>query len=273
MTHIENQPNYLPPTNFFQDQWEISCYGSKITGRIKRILTEHIHGRALKHHFVRSGKMSARSVSIINWNGIEKASKKLSSNDSIWITKFVSKFTATGRNMRRWNKWNHSKCPRCNQNNEDNLHVIMCPDGEARENLYESISKIDEWMEKYDTHPAIRHIFSTTLHDFGQSRFYENATFILFDDTSQLSTLIREAAAEQDEIGWLNTFEGKISKTWELAQDKYYCTVDETRNQDLHGQHGSSRSCTIQPKVNGTTGMKSYTNRQKTELRVRKSHN
>ena len=218
MKHIENQPNYIPPTDFFTDQWEISCYESKITGRIKRILTEHIHGRALKHYFVRSRKLSARSISLINWHGIEKASKKLSPNESVWLTKFVSKFTATGRNMRRWNKWSHSKCPRCDQNNEDNSHVI--PDGEARENLYENISTIDEWMEKYDTHPAIRHIFSKTLHDFGQTSFHYNASFILFDDASDMATLIRKAAAEQDEIGWLNTFEGKLSTTWELAQDE-----------------------------------------------------
>lgn len=233
MKHIESQPTYSPPNDFLTDQWEISCHGTKITGRIKKSLIEHIHGRALKHYYVRSGKLSARSISLINWNGIEKANSKLSSNERIWLTKFVSKFSATGRNTLRWNKWNHSKCPRCNQNNEDNLHVVMCPDEEVRENLYENISKIEDWMDKYDTHPAINHMFSTTLYDFGQSNFTDNALFILFDDESNIATIIKEAASDQDEIGWLNTFEGKLSKKWELAQDEHYRIVEETRKSGL----------------------------------------
>ena len=88
--------------------------------------------------------MNSRTVNLINWNAIEKASKKISANDSIWFTKFVSKFSATGKNMMRWNKWNHSKYPRCGVDNEDTYHMIMCTDEEARENLYASIMIIGE---------------------------------------------------------------------------------------------------------------------------------
>ena len=153
-------------------------------------MTDHIHGRALKHYYVRSGRMSTSAVNLINWNAIEKASKKQPSNDNIWLTKFVSKFTATGKNMMRWNKWNHSKCPRCGKDNEDTHHIIMCQDEEARENLYENIMMIDEWMDKYNTHPAIQKMLINTLCDFGRSTFTATANFILFQDHSDLANCI-----------------------------------------------------------------------------------
>lgn len=108
--------------------------------------------------------------------------------------------------MKRWNKWSHSQCPRCNRNDEDTLHIIMCENDEARENLYDNIVLIDEWMDKYNTHPAIRNIFTTTLFDFNKSTFINTANFMLFNDNSENAILIREAAAEQDAIGWLNLF-------------------------------------------------------------------
>ena len=161
------------------------------------------------------------------------SNKKMSNNDMIWLTKFVSKFTANGRNMLRWNKWNHSKCPRCDQQDENNLHILMCEDDEARENLYEKITELDEWMEKYDTNPTIRNIFITTLFDFGRSNFDTTAQFMLFDDQSESANMIRETAFEQDEIGWMNTFEGKLSTKWEYAQDEYYTANTETRKTGL----------------------------------------
>ena len=135
--------------------------------------------------------------------------------------------------MKRWNKWNHSKCPRCGCQDEDTKHVIMCQDEEARENLYNSITIIDDWMEKYDTHPAIRQIFSTTLFQFSETTFENTAEFILFEDTSESAKIIRQAAIEQDEIGWLNTYEGKLSTKWELIQDNYYHTINEGRKTGL----------------------------------------
>lgn len=69
--------------------------------RARHSLTDLIYGRALRHHYVRSGKITARAMDLINWPAIEKANKKLSANDSTCLTKFVSRFTATGKNMKR----------------------------------------------------------------------------------------------------------------------------------------------------------------------------
>ena len=77
MRHIRNDPNHIQHTCRFTDQWEVICQVTKITGRLRKTLIELIHGRALKHHFVRSGKISAQAIEMINWSAIEKANKKL----------------------------------------------------------------------------------------------------------------------------------------------------------------------------------------------------
>ena len=82
----------------------------------------------------------------------------------------------------------------------------MCEDDEAREKLYEKITEMDEWMEKYDTNPAIRNVFITTLFEFGRSTFSATAEFVLFDDHSTIANTVRDAASERDEIGCMNTF-------------------------------------------------------------------
>ena len=33
---------------------------------------------------------------------------------------------------------------------------------------------------------------------------------------------IQKAAAEKTEIGWFNLLEGRMSKSWEVAKDKFY---------------------------------------------------
>ena len=233
MRFIINNPNLPQPTLHFNDHWELQCGENKVTGNVRKSVINHIHGRALKHHYVRSRKISAIAIDLINWNAMGKAMKKLSQSDATWTTKFVSKFSATGRNMKRWNKWTHSKCPRCNHNNEDTHHVIICPDEEAQETLRENIDKLDAWMDKYGTHPAVRYIITSTLHYRNTITFSESAEFFLDEDESNTAQLIRIACKEQDTIGYQNTLEGKLSKTWEPIQDKYYGITEEKSRSGL----------------------------------------
>ena len=233
LKHLSKHPPRSSPTTSYEGQWEVHCGECKITSNVKKTVTHHIHGRALRHHYVRTGKLAVQAINLINWKASEKANKNLSDADSIWLTKFVSKSTATGKMMKRCNQWNHSKCPRCETPDEDTLHVIMCPDDEARSNLYDNICAVDTWIEKYKTHPAIRSIITNTLLQFNTTTFNDTAEFMLFEDDSNTANLIRLAAQEQDIIGWQNIFEGRISKTWEVIQDEYYSSIKEANKTGL----------------------------------------
>lgn len=169
--------------------------------------------------------MTTRATALINWPAIGKASRKLSPNGALWLTKSVNRFTATGR----WKKWEHSRCPRCGETKEDTLHVLLCEDDEAKENLYESVTEFETWMENYGTHTAIRNIFTTTILEQQQTSLSITARFILHNDNPpHLGQLIQNPASEQDEIGF-NTLEGKISSKWKEAQDEYYEITNEKR--------------------------------------------
>ena len=233
MQFIINNPNNKQPTLQFGNEWELRCGETKVTGNVRKSVINHIHGRALKHFYVRSGKITTEGINIINWNAMGKAMKKLSQTDATWTTKFVSKFTATGRMMHRWNKWSHSRCPRCNHDNEDTYHVITCPNEEAQDLYQENIYKLDEWMDKYGTHPAVRYIIISTLQQCNTIKFSEAAEIFLDEDETNTAQLIRKASNDQDIIGYQNTIEGKISKTWESIQDEYYSITKEKSRSGL----------------------------------------
>jgi hypothetical protein len=78
------------------------------------------------------------------------------------------------------------------------------------------------WLIEVDTHPWIQQCITESLLE--QSLM---ASFV-----SHLDQVCHDAASEQDEIGWQNFVEGKISKSWGDLQLEYYhelhskCSVD-----------------------------------------------
>ena len=94
--------------------------------------------------------------------------------------------------MHRWNKWSHSRCPRCNHNNEDTLHVITCPNEEAQFLFRENVDKLDKWMDKYGTHPAVRYIIISTIQHRNTTTFSEAAEFFLDENESNIAEHIIE---------------------------------------------------------------------------------
>ena len=65
MRHIRNQNEYVAPTQNFADQWEITCQDTKITGRIKPSLIEHIDGTSsITMYEVENCQLEAYHISI-----------------------------------------------------------------------------------------------------------------------------------------------------------------------------------------------------------------
>ena len=131
--------------------------------------------------------------------------------------------------MLRQKQWTDSNCPRCNESDKDSLHVIHCCDAgatELRENLFLNAS---DDMEKYGTLDAIRLTIILTLFDGNHGTFTNNIPN--YDKTYPLEIydLIRCAAAEQDDIGRKNFFDGHISTKWRTAQEAYYKTDPRNR--------------------------------------------
>jgi hypothetical protein len=98
-----------------------------------------------------------------------------------------------------------SKCPNCKQKQEKSHHLIRCPD-QGRTLLFrESVASLVNWMHEHNcTDAELAYWIEKYLIFCGT----KTLTHLVWD---QGSNQIRDAAASQDEIGWVEFLHGKVS--------------------------------------------------------------
>ena len=166
-------------------------------------------------------------MNFINWNAIERTGKSLAQHRQIWLTKHISRYNAVGRQMLQRKEWNNSNCPRCNQKDEDSDHVITCPCKDASNKFSDLTLELIKKLENIKTCPIIIESITMTLFDGKKGLFLKHLPPPTDDMDNKVYKIIQKAAKEQDEIGWINTLEGKLSKTWEIAQAHHYNSLSK----------------------------------------------
>jgi len=118
-------------------------------------------------------------------------------------------------------EWNSDICPLCNNHAETTSHLLLCCNDErVREQYINSINKFFLHLTRTHTHPP-------SIID-GFERLLENpwpTSFELSLSPYETNQLIKQAATEHDEIGWINFFKGHISKKWAKIQLQNYGTM------------------------------------------------
>ena len=54
------------------------------------------------------------TIDNIDWDTLEKSTRKWFKGRAKWLTKSLGGISATGRVMERRKEWDHNRCPRCN---------------------------------------------------------------------------------------------------------------------------------------------------------------
>ena len=139
-----------------------------------------------------------------------------------WLTKHIGRFSATGRQMKRWHEWHVSRCPRCQHPNKDSNHVTECQAPKAIEKFHDEILKFERELDRNKTTPIILDILTTTLYGDTTATFYSQIR--PYDESTPFSAykLILEAATKQDSIGKTRLLHGHLVTKWQLAQDIIY---------------------------------------------------
>jgi hypothetical protein len=95
-----------------------------------------------------------------------------------------------------------------------------------REVWDEKIDGLEAWLEESDTAPTIRHCIVASLRS--------GSPLVRFEDNS--AGIARQAAQDQDFIGWHNMLEGRISKLWRQGQRAHYLENRSSRSADRWAQ-------------------------------------
>eukprot|EP00978_Attheya_sp_CCMP212_P032088 scaffold123677_cov34-Attheya_sp.AAC.3 len=122
--------------------------------------------------------------------------------------------------MHRWKFWSHSKCPRCEQTNEDAAHIIQCPDVNP---LWQTaVEPLTTWMANSLTPPDVSAVILEFLHAWRTSL----PPRLLLD---RCTTDLRGAISSQSMVGWGAFLEGYLVLDWEILMDRHYESITSRR--------------------------------------------
>ena len=161
-----NERSQFPPpkTQRFGDEgWSISMGGLKQERWDRQFFYDYTFGGSYsREYWNRRHNITNADQLVINWPALGYALKGWPWGKKKWLSKHMAGFSATGRVMLRRDEWVHSKCPHCDQPNEDAVHVLTC--SKARKKY---LSLLDEnllpQLEEADTDPDITRVIMSRL--------------------------------------------------------------------------------------------------------------
>jgi hypothetical protein len=115
--------------------------------------------------------------------------------------------------------WNHSRCPRCDQEDETTLHVLRCTHSEANNEWNKALCDLDSWMNKYHTQPDLRRAILTLL-----IGWHDNDRTLL--PSAHRNRQLFDAIKNQSNIGVYNLLLGRVSRKITAIQDEHLLPME-----------------------------------------------
>jgi hypothetical protein len=156
----------------------------------------------------------------IGWETQLKALRSFSTADQTQIIKFTHGWLPTQTRLHMEGLANSPRFPICKDLLEDNIHLLKC----KHSRMQETQRRISQHLEK-------------NLHDHGSSELTNLIEIGLLsslekDGTADLSYVSAEwntAIRDQNSIGWIHIYRGRIAKSMIKAMDEHYATLGVNR--------------------------------------------
>jgi hypothetical protein len=213
-----------PPMTIKFEGWRCSIDDVKLTSDPASSLLQRIHYAPMRDFLSRPDhlRMTANGFDLVDWQAVHRSLDEFSEMFKVWASKHMSRFCGVGRMQKICGFWDNSRCPRCQQEDETTTHVIVCTGSGAEQEWINRVTNLGLWLIEVNTHPSTRSCILASL--------MARSTTTLFVTHSDPSCQI--SAAEQDEIGWQNFVEGKISRSWGILQLQHYQDQHSKRTVD-----------------------------------------
>jgi hypothetical protein len=167
-------------------------------------------------HWIRRKRLSAEVVHKIDWDVLAKACVEESPGRVRWVTKHVTGMCGVGKFLERWQHQTHSRCPRCDAENEDHRHVYQCPAPSTKLEWSGAMDDLRQWCESHDTSPDITEVILKGLTAW-QTRLPPPP----YRGRGALANVYDDQCA----IGWGCFLEGSLAKGWLDVQGEHFLTL------------------------------------------------
>ena len=176
-------------------------------------------------YWVEKGRFSVEDLHNIDWYNQEKAMKLMSLTKRRFISKWVSNYVATGKNMKRWEMRPHGYCPFFKQEDEDTQHILNCMHHDAQNVSKQALWKLVETLVKIGTCTMAVRAIRNKIEAWRNNTAHPNINHLPDD----LATVIKA----QRQIGWKSFLEGLFSIQWKQYQQAYFQEANSRRSADL----------------------------------------
>ena len=182
----------------------IWIHGQKITSSIRTALYNAWGSQTAQCLLGRKGIVSHLRFRHIAWDAVGRAMTSYPQMFALWVTKHVSGFSGTNRQLSRIDASIANKCPCCGQINESTGHITRCKNPGRTRVFKKSVEMLMDWMEESHCDRSLIECLEEYLLRRGKRTMTSiSATF----------PHLSKWAFEMDELGWDNFMEGRVGST------------------------------------------------------------
>ena len=153
----------------------------------------------------------------ISWRHVHLAASALPLARRTWLSKHLTGFFATGKNMVRWGKSTDSSCPRCAIPLEDRAHIIQCP--AATQLWTDHITSLETMLLELQTPFTVSRFLARRLKDWWSNQ-------PLIPIPRDIPGMFHSAFQTQDEFGWNTFLDGFLVSQWASTMDQYLRSIN-----------------------------------------------
>ena len=162
---------------------------------------------------------------------MEQVMKSFPEMFRVWVTKQVSHFQGTNRQLSRIDRRILNVCPSCGCPDEATSHITRCRDSGRTRVFTESVLDLVQWMRDQQTSGEIIYLFQA---------------YLLARGTRTMTSLLRSGsklgveAKYHDRLGWDSFLEGRVCALWVECRSAHIRSEKQIRSADLWA-HGLMR--------------------------------
>ena len=179
--------------------------GAKVTHNPRVAISNHWGGQVARQLYHDRNIVHKRDFPLVYWTGVEQVMSSYPEMFRTWVTKQVSHFCGTNRQLSRIDPEVINKCPNCGCVDESPSHITKCLDSGRTEMFAESVKELETWLQAQRTGHELTGMITSYLLARGGKTLSS-----LISPSSPFSLLARF----HDRLGWDNFLEGRISTLW-----------------------------------------------------------
>ena len=215
--------NVTPPSSFPNSLGfgTIICKTTPITSNLQSNLYNQITSNQLIRWLADNEEENSEIDKVsLHHQSFATARKESSLSIKLFVTKWISGDTATGRIMKRRKNRLLSNCPICDTPDEHIRHVLTCPSNKAASHRKKLLADLIDWLKKSHTHPKIENFINLGLTKwlFTNTRFDWAPESEFFCDCP----IINKTVKSQLRIGWYYFLCGYISSDLVQLQSTHF---------------------------------------------------